>query len=94
MVNTDNMKALVLNSFGVAPVLQTVDTPVAQTGQVLIKLKGSGLNPLDVKIMAGEAKHVVTGRLYIYGRQHIYRYGQTDVKRLLGRQPVNQEFFG
>ena len=54
------MKALVLNSFGVAPVLQTVDTPVPQAGQVLIKLKGSGLNPLDVKIMAGEAKHAQT----------------------------------
>ena len=54
------MKALVLNSFGTAPVLQTVDKPVAQAGQVLIKLKGSGLNPLDVKIMAGEGKHAQT----------------------------------
>lgn len=54
------MKALVLNSFGAAPALQTIDKPVAQAGQVLIKIKGSGLNPLDVKIMAGEAKHAQT----------------------------------
>ena len=54
------MKALVLNSFGAAPVLQTIDKPVAQAGQVLIKIKGSGLNPLDMKIMAGEAKHAQT----------------------------------
>jgi NADPH2:quinone reductase len=60
MVNKNNMKALVLNNFGVAPVLQTVDTPVPQAGQVLVKIKGSGLNPLDVKIMAGEAKHAQT----------------------------------
>src|ERR1700750_517909 len=57
MVNNNNMKAVVLNSFGEAPVLQTVDTPVPQAGQVLIKLKASGVNPLDVKIMAGEGKH-------------------------------------
>lgn len=51
------MKALVLQRFGTAPVLQTVDKPVPQAGQVLVKIKASGLNPLDVKIMAGEAKH-------------------------------------
>ncbi|MBO9203904.1 MULTISPECIES: zinc-dependent alcohol dehydrogenase family protein [Niastella] len=51
------MKALVLNSFGSAPVLQTVDKPVPHAGQVLIKVKASGLNPLDVKIMTGQAGH-------------------------------------
>jgi len=54
------MKALVLNSYGSALELQNVEKPVPVPGQVLVKVKSSGLNPLDLKIMAGQAGHAQT----------------------------------
>ena len=54
------MKALVLSSYGAALALQDVEKPVPAAGQVLVKVKSAGLNPLDLKIMAGKAGHAQT----------------------------------
>lgn len=54
------MKALILNNYGAGLDLQELDKPVAAKGEVLIKIKSSGLNPLDIKIMAGQAGHAQT----------------------------------
>jgi NADPH2:quinone reductase len=54
------MKALVLNNYGLPPELQEVPKPTPAAGEVLIKVKASGLNPLDLKIMAGQAAHAQT----------------------------------
>jgi NADPH:quinone reductase-like Zn-dependent oxidoreductase len=51
------MKAVVLEEFGSAPVLRTVERPVAAPGQVVVRVEASGVNPLDVKIAAGTAAH-------------------------------------
>jgi NADPH:quinone reductase-like Zn-dependent oxidoreductase len=34
-----------------------IDRPVAGPGQVLVRIQASGVNPLDIKIAAGEAAH-------------------------------------
>ena len=51
------MKALVLENFGTSYVLSDIEKPVAGKGQVLVKIKASGVNPLDLKIKAGQAAH-------------------------------------
>lgn len=51
------MKALVLESFNTPLVLREMPEPVAGRGQVLVKIHASGVNPLDLKIMAGQAAH-------------------------------------
>ena len=51
------MKAAVLEEFGSAPVLRTVERPVAGPGEVVVRVEASGVNPLDVKIAAGTAAH-------------------------------------
>ncbi|WP_437604281.1 zinc-dependent alcohol dehydrogenase family protein [Sorangium sp. So ce590] len=51
------MQALVLESFG-SPFQRTdIARPVAGKGQVLVRIKASGVNPLDLKIRAGQAAH-------------------------------------
>ena len=59
MTTTNAMKAAVLEShnapFRVAPVAR----PKPEAGQVLVKIKASGVNPLDTKIYAGEATHAM-----------------------------------
>jgi NADPH:quinone reductase-like Zn-dependent oxidoreductase len=56
-VNTSLMHALVLDGVG-SPFRRTdVARPVAGTGQVLVRIKASGVNPLDLKIRAGQAAH-------------------------------------
>jgi NADPH:quinone reductase-like Zn-dependent oxidoreductase len=37
--------------------LATTSRPIAETGQVLVRIEASGVNPLDTKIRAGEAAH-------------------------------------
>jgi len=54
------MKALILNNYGGPLTLQELETPVPAAGEVLVKIKAAGLNPLDLKIMAGEAGHAET----------------------------------
>jgi NADPH:quinone reductase-like Zn-dependent oxidoreductase len=51
------MKAAVLEEFGSAPVLRTVERPLAGPGEVVVRVEASGVNPLDVKIAAGTAAH-------------------------------------
>jgi NADPH:quinone reductase len=51
------MKALVLEAFNSPYVLKEVEKPRAAKGEVLVSIKASGVNPLDLKIVAGEAAH-------------------------------------
>jgi len=51
------MKALVLENFNAPYHVREIEKPVAGKGQVLVKIKASGVNPLDIKIKAGQAAH-------------------------------------
>jgi NADPH2:quinone reductase len=51
------MKALVLENTGSPYVLCEIEKPVAGKGQVLVQIKASGVNPLDLKIKEGQAAH-------------------------------------
>lgn len=51
------MKALVLETHGGPFRLTEVARPVAGPGQVLVRVRASGVNPLDTKIRAGQAAH-------------------------------------
>ncbi|ASW01961.1 zinc-dependent alcohol dehydrogenase family protein [Paraburkholderia aromaticivorans] len=51
------MKALVLNRYNGPLELTAVPMPKAERGQVLVRVKASGLNPLDTKIRSGNAAH-------------------------------------
>lgn len=51
------MKALILENFNIPYQIKEVDKPIAGKGQVLVKIKASGVNPLDLKIKAGQAAH-------------------------------------
>lgn len=51
------MTALVLETHGGPFRLTDVARPVAGPGQVLVRIRASGVNPLDTKIRAGQAAH-------------------------------------
>jgi NADPH:quinone reductase len=51
------MKAVVLEEFGSHPVLRSVERPAPGPGEVVVRVEASGVNPLDVKIIAGTAAH-------------------------------------
>ncbi|CAA9202925.1 Zinc-type alcohol dehydrogenase-like protein [Flavobacterium bizetiae] len=51
------MKALVLKAFNTPYELQELNKPIAGKGQVLVKIKASAINPLDLKIKSGQAGH-------------------------------------
>ena len=51
------MKALILNDFNTPYQLQEIEKHVAGKGEVLVKIMASGINPLDLKIQAGQAAH-------------------------------------
>lgn len=51
------MTALVLETHGGPFRLTEVARPVAGAGQVLVRIRASGVNPLDTKIRAGQAAH-------------------------------------
>ncbi|MER8006655.1 zinc-dependent alcohol dehydrogenase family protein [Streptomyces sp. NPDC094149] len=51
------MRAVVLHEFDTPLVLGEIDKPTAGPGQVLVRIKASGVNPLDTKIRAGKAAH-------------------------------------
>ncbi|MDN7184386.1 zinc-dependent alcohol dehydrogenase family protein [Caballeronia sp. SEWSISQ10-4 2] len=52
-----NMQALVLRRYNGPLELTELSRPTAQPGQVLVRIKASGLNPLDTKIRSGNAAH-------------------------------------
>jgi NADPH2:quinone reductase len=51
------MQALVLNRYNGPLELTDLPTPKAERGQVLVRVKAAGLNPLDTKIRSGNAAH-------------------------------------
>ncbi len=51
------MKALVLENHGTEFRVAQIARPAAAEGQVLVRVKASGVNPLDTKIRAGVAAH-------------------------------------
>jgi NADPH2:quinone reductase len=51
------MRAVVLEEFGGPLQEREVDRPVPGPGQVLVRVHASGVNPLDIKIKAGQAAH-------------------------------------
>lgn len=54
------MKAVVLSAFEAPLAVTEVERPSAGPGQVLVRVKASGVNPLDLKIAAGKADHART----------------------------------
>lgn len=52
-----SMQASVLENHGAPFRLASVARPVAQSGQVLVRIMASGINPLDLKIRSGAAEH-------------------------------------
>lgn len=57
-MKNDYMNALILENYGEPFVHAKIDRPKPAGGEVLVRVKASGLNPLDAKIKAGEAEHV------------------------------------
>jgi NADPH:quinone reductase len=51
------MRAAVLEAFGADLTLIEISRPQPGKGQVLVRIKASGVNPLDTKIRAGKAAH-------------------------------------
>ena len=60
MSNSNKMQAAVLNAYEVPMALEQIRRPEAGPGQVLVRVKASGVNPLDTKIAAGKAAHAQT----------------------------------
>ena len=52
-----SMRAVVLDEFGGKLAVQEVPVPAPGPGEVLVRVRASGVNPLDLKIRAGEAAH-------------------------------------
>jgi hypothetical protein len=51
------MQAAILDAAKQPFRLASVDRPTAKSGEVLVRIKASGVNPLDTKIRAGQAAH-------------------------------------
>jgi len=51
------MRAAALDTYHTAFRIALVAQPTAEAGQVLVRIKASGVNPLDTKIHAGQAAH-------------------------------------
>jgi NADPH:quinone reductase len=51
------VRAVVLEEFNGPLTVSDIATPVAGPGQVLVRIKASGVNPLDTKIRTGKAAH-------------------------------------
>lgn len=51
------MNALIVDAVDAPLRLTTIPKPVAGAGQVLVRIKASGVNPLDAKVRAGQAAH-------------------------------------
>jgi NADPH2:quinone reductase len=53
------MRALVLESYGSPFKLTEMARPIPGVGQFLVRIKASGVNPLDTKIRSGNAAHAL-----------------------------------
>jgi NADPH2:quinone reductase len=51
------MQAAVLDSYGAPFRITSIAKPKPMAGQVLVRIKASGVNPLDIKIRGGAAAH-------------------------------------
>src|ERR1700727_3559633 len=56
-MTSNQMKALVLTAYGSPLLLRSVERPEPMEEQVLVRVKASGGNPLDLKISKGQAAH-------------------------------------
>ena len=54
------MRAAVLSNFGSALQITDIPDPRPRSGEVLVQIAASGVNPLDTKIRRGEAAHAET----------------------------------
>jgi len=54
------MKALILEKYNEAFQLKDIEKPNVTKGQVLVKIKASSVNPIDLKIKMGQAAHAKT----------------------------------
>src|ERR1700722_15264170 len=61
------MNALVLEQFNHPFILKEIKKPLPGSGHVLVKIRASGVNPLDLKIKAGQAAHAKTDLPAILG---------------------------
>jgi NADPH:quinone reductase-like Zn-dependent oxidoreductase len=61
------MKALVVEQFGEPPVVRELARPQPGPGEVLVRVRASGVNPLDVKIATGGAAHAQVSTPAILG---------------------------
>ena len=57
MTDSLEMRALIVDSANGPLRLASIPRPVPGVGEVLVRIKASGLNPLDGKIRAGQAAH-------------------------------------
>lgn len=57
MTQSSTMRAVVLTAYETTPRLHHVARPSAGAGHVLVRIKASGVNPVDTKIVAGKAAH-------------------------------------
>jgi NADPH:quinone reductase len=57
MTASSSMRALVLERHNAPFTLTEIARPAANAGQVLVRVKASGVNPLDTKIRTGNAAH-------------------------------------
>ena len=57
MTTQSTMRAAVLEAHNVPPRLSTISTPEIGPRDVLVRVRASGVNPLDTKIHAGTAAH-------------------------------------
>ena len=57
MTNSSIMRAAVLEEYNSALRLMEMARPKAEAGQVLVRIKASGVNPLDTKIRTGNGGH-------------------------------------
>jgi NADPH2:quinone reductase len=57
LTNQQTMRALFLESYNAPFTLAEVPRPEPDNGEVLVRIKASGVNPLDTKIRAGRAAH-------------------------------------